>query len=172
MASIPVQTSDVVNAILGVDDDSSIARLRNQKPDLVRELQDYYLSLFEPTAASAQALPVVDRALVAIRVASHKGSTAVSDWYRRLALGAGATAAQLDLAADMSRPVEDATKLGAVLRHADLLTTRPDDAQKSDLQALKDTGFTPAGIVSLSQTIAFVSYQLRFVAGLRAFGDR
>jgi uncharacterized protein YciW len=60
--------------------------------------------------------------------------------------------------------------LGAAIRHADLLTTRPSAAQPSDLQALRDAGYSPAGIVSLSQTIAFVSYQLRFIAGLRAFG--
>lgn len=172
MASTPVQTSDVVNAILGIDDDSPIAELRNRKPDLVRELQDYYLSLFEPTADSAQALPVAGRALVAIRVASHTGSTAVSEWYTRLALDAGATQAQVAQASETNRPVEDSTNLGAALRHADLLTTRPADAQKSDLQVLKDAGFTPAGIVSLSQAIAFVSYQLRLIAGLRAFGGQ
>lgn len=172
MASTPVQTSDVVNAILGIDDDSPIAQLRHQKPDLVRELQDYYLSLFAPTATSVEALPVVDRALVAIRVASHTGSTAVAEWYRRLADDAGATPTQIGLTNDTSKPVAEETKLGAALRHADLLSTRPADAQKSDLEALKDAGFTPAGIVSLSQTIAFVSYQLRLIAGLRAFGGQ
>jgi uncharacterized protein YciW len=60
--------------------------------------------------------------------------------------------------------------LGAAIRHADLLTTQPSAAQSADLQALKDAGYSPAGIVSLSQTIAFVNYQLRFIAGLRALG--
>ena len=59
----------------------------------------------------------------------------------------------------------------AAVRHADLLTKRPADAQASDLQALKDAGFTPAGILSLSQVIAFTNYQLRLIAGLRAFGE-
>ena len=64
---------------------------------------------------------------------------------------------------------EDAA-LGAAIKHADLLTTQPAAARKSDLEALKAAGYTPAGIVSLSQTIAFVSYQLRLIAGLRALG--
>ncbi len=62
MSVTSVHTTDVVNSILGIDDDSPIAKLRNQKPTLIAELQDYYLSLFEPTAASAKALPV-DRSL-------------------------------------------------------------------------------------------------------------
>ncbi len=167
-----IRTTDVVNAILGIDDDSSIAKLRNQKPDLALQAQDYYLSLFEPTASSAEALPVVDRALVAVRVASHTGSSAVVDWYTQLATDAGASQEALELARATGEPVDTATSLGAALRHADLLTTRPSAARKDDLQALKDAGFTPAGIVSLSQTIAFVSYQLRLVAGLRAFGGQ
>ncbi len=172
MTAINVQTTDVVNAILGIDEESPIARLRNQKPDLVRELQDYYLSIFEPTAQSAEALPVVDRLLVAVRVASHTGSVAVVDWYGRLASDAGASQDAQSLARNAGVPVSDESPLGAALRHADLLTTRPADARKDDLQALKDAGFTPAGIISLSQTIAFVSYQLRLIAGLRALGGR
>ncbi len=39
------------------------------------------------------------------------------------------------------------------------------------MQLLKEAGFSPAGILSLSQTIAFVNYQLRLIAGLRAFGE-
>ncbi len=172
MTATYVQTSDVVNAILGIDEDSPIAQIRNQKPDLVREVQDYYLSLFEPEATSAEAFPILDRYLVAARVATHTGSTAVADWYTRLAVDAGASQDALGQAANIAEPVTGDTTLGVALRHADLLTTRPADARNSDLQALKEAGFSPAGIVSLSQTIAFVSYQLRLIAGLRAFGGQ
>lgn len=172
MTAINVQTADVVNAILGIDEQSPIAQLRNRKPNLVRELQEYYLSLFDPTASSAEAFPILDRYLVAVRVASHTGSNSVADWYARLAADGGASPDALGQAVDIAEPVIEETPLGAALRHADLLTTRPADARKSDLIALKDAGFSPAGIVSLSQTIAFVAYQLRLVAGLRAFGSR
>jgi uncharacterized protein YciW len=93
-------------------------------------------------------------------------------WYAALAEAAGAPATSISQAKAIHHPVEDATSTGAALRHADLLTTRPSAARKSDLDALKAAGFTPAGIVSLSQTIAFVAYQLRLVAGLRAFGGQ
>ena len=172
MTAINIETTDVVNAILGIHDDSPIAHLRNLKPDLVHEVQEYYLSVFEPVASSAAALPVVDRYLVAVRVASHTGSAAVGEWYARLAADAGASPDTVGQARDVGERAFGTTPLGAALRHADLVTARPADARKEDLQALKDSGYSPAAIVSLSQTIAFVSYQLRLIAGLRAFGGQ
>ena len=163
-------SADVLNAILGIHDESPIAKMRQQKPSLVTELQDYYLALFEPTASSAEALPLTDRYLVAVRVASHTRSEAVATWYRDLAREAGVDESELDRVADTSNAIDDANATGAALRHADLLTLRPAGATPADLQALKDAGLTPAGIVSLSQVIAFVSYQLRLAAGLRALG--
>ncbi len=163
-------TTDVVYRILGVNDQGPIAELRNQKPEQIEELQAYYLALFEPEEASAQAFPLVDRYLIAVRVASHTNSVAVANWYADLAGKAGVEEAVIARARNVNESWDDNTPLGAAVHHADLLTTHPSAAQKTDLQALKDAGYTPAGIVSLSQTIAFVSYQLRLIAGLRAFG--
>jgi len=167
-----VGTTDVLNSILGVDEDSPIVQLRNQKPALVAELQDYYLSLFDPVESSAQALPVADRFVVAVRVASHTGSQSVADWYANLAEQGGVEAETVSKARDVSTPWAEQTQLGAAIRHADLLTLRPAAATRDDLEALKAAGYSPAGIVSLSQVIAFVSYQLRLAAGLRALGGQ
>ena len=57
------------------------------------------------------------------------------------------------------------------MRHADLLTAVPASSGPRNLLTLETAGLTPAGIVSLSQTIAFVAYQLRLVAGLRGLGE-
>ena len=170
MSVTNIGTTDVVNAILGIDDASTLAQLRNQKPELVTELQAYYDSLFEPEQGSAEALPVQSRALVAVRVASHTGSRAVADWYAQVARDNGAADEAISSARDISAPWPESDALAAAIRHTDLLTTQPAAATRSDLEALKAAGYTPAGIVSLSQTIAFVSYQLRLIAGLRALG--
>jgi len=166
----PATTADVVYRILGVTDQGPIAELRNQKPEQIEELQAYYLAIFDPEEASAPAFPLADRYLVAVRVASHTHSIAVANWYADLAAEAGIANKGIARARNVNEVWDDSTPLGAAIRHADLLTTRPSAAQPADLQALKKAGYTPAGIVSLSQTIAFVSYQLRFIAGLRAFG--
>jgi CMD domain protein len=170
MSTSTATVPDVLNAILGVNDDDPIVAIRNQKPALVTELQDYYLALFEPTADSAAALPIPTRLLVAVRVASHTGSEAVASWYRAVGREAGVPDAEFDRVADVYAPADGNNAVSAAIRHTDLLTLRPADATPADLQALKDAGYAPAGIVSLSQTIAFVSYQLRLAAALRALG--
>lgn len=162
--------TDALSAILGIDGGSTIARLRQQKPNQIDELQAYYEAIFQPDAASVAALPLARRAAVAARVASHTGSRVVADWYAAIARREGVDAATLDRVRDATTPWTDDSPLGAAIRHADLLTTHPVDAQQSDLRALELAGYSPAAIVSLSQVIAFVSYQLRLVALLRALG--
>jgi CMD domain protein len=61
-------------------------------------------------------------------------------------------------------------KLSAALEHAHLLVFRPRDAAPPDLQALLDAGWSSTGIVILSQLVAFLSFQVRSVVGLRALG--
>ena len=171
MSSSAVATADVIDQIIGGDPSGRIAALRAQKPELADELQAYYRSIFAPADRSAAEFPLIDRALVAIRVAAHTGSTAVVDWYARLAEENGADPALIARAKDVDSPWDDDTTLGAAIGRADLVTLRPADTQAADIQLLKDAGLNPAGILSLSQTIAFVNYQLRLIAGLRAFGD-
>jgi uncharacterized protein YciW len=170
MSSTTVLTRDAIDTILGNAAGGPVAALRGRNPRFVEELQTYHDALFEPDAESAAAFPLADRLLVAVRVASHTRSEAVADWYARLAEQAGVSERQLARARDVSTPWEELTARGAAIRHADLLTTRPATARQEHLLLLKEAGLSPAGILSLSQTVAFVSYQLRLIAGLRAFG--
>ena len=57
-------------------------------------------------------------------------------------------------------------KLAAALEHAHLLVFRLRDASPRALQALIDAGWTTNGIVTLSQLVAFVAFQIRVIAGL------
>jgi CMD domain protein len=59
-------------------------------------------------------------------------------------------------------------KLSSALEHAHLLALHPRDASPSDLQRLLDAGWSTAGIVTLSQLVAFLAFQTRVVAGLNA----
>jgi CMD domain protein len=62
------------------------------------------------------------------------------------------------------------TRLAAGLEHAHLLVFRPRDAAPSAMQALLDAGWPTTSIVTLSQLVAFLSFQVRSVAGLRTLG--
>ena len=58
--------------------------------------------------------------------------------------------------------------LAAALEHAHLVVFRPRDASPAALKALLDAGWSTNDIVTLSQLVAFLSFQIRAVAGLRA----
>jgi CMD domain protein len=58
------------------------------------------------------------------------------------------------------------SRLTAALAHTHLLVYRPRDASAGALQKLLDAGWSTTGIVTLSQLVAFLSFQLRVVAGL------
>jgi CMD domain protein len=58
-------------------------------------------------------------------------------------------------------------RLSAALEHAHLLVFHPRDASPAALQSLLDAGWSTTDIVTLSQLVAFLSFQIRVVAGLR-----
>jgi uncharacterized protein YciW len=65
----------------------------------------------------------------------------------------------------------DDARLKAIIRHTDLITTNPKEATAEDIAALRAAGLDDADIVRLSELIAFVSYQVRVVAGLRLMAE-
>jgi CMD domain protein len=61
-------------------------------------------------------------------------------------------------------------RLAAALEHAHLLVFRPRDSAPDAMQALLDADWSTTAIVTLSQLVAFLSFQVRSVAGLRTLG--
>ncbi|MGC0249137.1 alkylhydroperoxidase domain protein [Pseudactinotalea sp. Z1748] len=76
---------------------------------------------------------------------------------------------ETDAAPDTSARATSA-RVRAGLEHAHLLTFRPREAGPEDLQRLLDAGWSTDGIVTLSQLIAFLAYQVRLVHGLSYLG--
>lgn len=58
-------------------------------------------------------------------------------------------------------------RLVAAFEHAHLLVFRPRDAASTDMKALLAAGWSNSGIVTFSQLVAFLSFQVRVVSGLR-----
>ncbi len=58
-------------------------------------------------------------------------------------------------------------RLVAAFEHTHMLVFHPRDAAAPSLQALLDAGWTTTDVVTLSQLVAFLSFQIRVVAGLR-----
>jgi CMD domain protein len=61
-------------------------------------------------------------------------------------------------------------RLAAAVEHAHLLVFRPRDASSAAMRALLEAGWSTTAIVTLSQLVAFLSFQVRVAAGLRTLG--
>jgi CMD domain protein len=63
-------------------------------------------------------------------------------------------------------------RLAAAFEHVHMLVFHPRDAARAALQALLDAGWSTTDIVTLSQIVAFLSFQIRVVIGLRTLAGR
>ena len=63
-------------------------------------------------------------------------------------------------------------RLAAALEHVHMLVFHPRDADARSLQSLLDAGWTTTGVVTLSQLVAFLSFQIRVVAGLKVLAAK
>lgn len=161
---------DVIDAILGEERTEHVRELREVKPELARQMQDYYDALFRPSSDSDAAFPLPARFLVAIRTSSHTDSSRVTSWYASQATEVGVSSAEVQLAMNAGSAWPEDHPLGPAMRHVDLIVDRPLESSRGDIDALLEFGLSPQGIVVLSQVVAYVSCQVRLIAALRALG--
>ena len=188
---------DVVSILSGAGDD--IAGLRDHRRVAVEQTQLAYDLLLE--SGDGSSMSRLERWTVAAFVALLHGDARAADHYLggvrevsadvalvvvRLA-GEGAAAgpygsypagplsvedvAGPDLAIDSDAAAALGDRLSAALRHAHRLVLHPRDAAPAWLEDLAIAGWDRPGIVTLSQLVSFLAYQLRLVAGLRALQE-
>ena len=63
-------------------------------------------------------------------------------------------------------------RLAAAFEHTHMLVFHPRDAAAPSLQSLLDAGWTTTEVVTLSQLVAFLSFQIRVVAGLKVLAAK
>ena len=104
-----------------------------------------------------------ERAALACRMARLNDVERLAGHYEAMIPGSDETRQMSDPAFDGG----DDQRTRAILRHTDLVTVNPKQASQGDIAALKSAGMVEPDIVRLSELIAFVSYQVRVVQGLR-----
>lgn len=144
-------------AVAGVDPAGPAGpavNLRRRVLEMTQEAED---AVLRPRAPGSW--PHALRAALAARIAALNGDGALA---RHYAAGAEHFAAVAD-------PDEDgaARGLGPVLAFVDKVASRTRDVGAEDIAALQASGVSDADIVRLSELDAFVSYQVRLIAGLR-----
>ncbi len=183
--------TDIIDLLAGIAPGDALSAVRDQRAQARENAQLSFEALLEP--ADAGTFPLSERYAVAAFVAQVHGFDAASAFYGDLLgdeaadliapIAAAATSAaatgpygayrESALQSESTggpRWSADAAlgeRLAAALTHAHLLVFRPREARPEALDALVDAGWSADDIVSLSQLVAFLSFQLRAAWGLR-----
>ncbi|GAA2206726.1 CMD domain protein [Nonomuraea monospora] len=184
--------TDVIDHLAGITPGSSLDRLRDRRPDAREHAQRSYDALFSPDDEGEVTL--VERDAVAAFVTGlHRDGPVARFYADRLAelapglvkaveteIEAGATTGPYGVYEGVLAPESDeglryrvsdpdalGERLTAAFEHAHLLVFRPREADRSALDALARAGWSATGVVTLSQLVAFLSFQVRVISGLR-----
>jgi CMD domain protein len=189
---------DVIDLLVGAEKGSRLDAIRAQRPQARENAQKSYLALFAPESPGdmsgeeryALAVFVAGLHRDAATLAFYRAGLVKQNGRRGLAEAVDAEIARgaaegpfghypagplsaEDRAGPVLRVAEAERKvfgarLAAALEHAHLLVFRPRDASPAALQGLLNAGWSTTGIVTLSQLVAFLSFQIRVIVGLRA----
>ena len=144
---------DVIDQAVGLQPDDRLYQSRRFRSTAIEHTQASHDALLFD---AVEGLSVADRLRVAVAVCEAGQATALAQHYQTL-LNDPARAA-------------DSTSLATAAMHqwALTLTLEPRRGDQAALMALKAAGLSDAAVVALAQLVAFLSYQTRVVAGLRA----
>lgn len=190
--------ADIINMLAGLAPDSRLALIRDRKPVTRDNAQASFRALFEPAEPGTFTLQerFAIASFVAGLHAQDDVTAFYTAGLLRTVLAEEFVAA-LSAEADRGRTVgpygaypsgpltvEDVpgliyqvsetnrsvlgARLSAALAHVHMLVFHPRDASPAWLQTLCDAGWSKTDIVTLSQLVAFLAFQIRAIAGLRA----
>ncbi|MFM0370384.1 CMD domain protein [Paraburkholderia aspalathi] len=157
--------ADTIDTLAGLQAGSPLAAIRHARDKVALHTQRSEDALFDPALPD---LSLQERLFAAWYAARLSLASDLADAYaaKLIPLGAQPTAFDAIEAGTLDSATD--ARLIAILSHVKLLTIKPVEARPEHLQTLQQAGITTRGIVALSQLIAFVTYQLRVVAGLKA----
>ncbi|MCM2502568.1 hypothetical protein NDN16_02640 [Aureimonas altamirensis] len=154
---------DAIDRIASIAEGSDLFDLRGERETILRLSQTSFVASLTPEDEGD--LPKAVRAALAARMARMLRDDAAAALYDAMI---GDADAEIRALADPAHRPQDA-RFAVMAARTDTLTLKPETATRSDVTALEDAGLSTRTIVSLTGLIAFVNYQLRVAAGLRAF---
>jgi CMD domain protein len=194
--------TDIIDALVGITPGSSLDAIRARRPEARAQAQATYRALFAPDApdnvtaqerfavggfvaglhgATAIALRYAERlagsgASAALKEAVDAAiaEATTSGPYGRYPAGPLSREDTVGLSYRVGVATRQALgpRLAAAFEHVHMLVFHPRDAAPAALQALLDAGWSTTDIVTLSQIVAFLSFQIRVVIGLRTLVGR
>ena len=128
-------------------------------------IRDFYAAKLRSSAATDATRAAIDAEVAAARTKGPYGA------YPKGPLSTEDTPGPVHRVADQHREALG-PRLAAAFEHVHMLVCDPRDADARSLQSLIDAGWTTTEIVTLSQLVAFLSFQIRVVAGLRLIAGK
>ena len=199
---MPGTDADVINALVGIAPGSPLDAIRARRSEARTHAQATYLALFAPDVpgnvtaperfavggfvaglhddaeiatfytkglgggGASTALPeAVDAAIAEARARGPYGHYPAGPLSRE-----NVTGPTYRVSANTRNAL--GPRLAAAFEHVHMLVFHPRDATPVALKALLDAGWSTTDIVTLSQIVAFLSFQIRVVAGLRVLAGR
>jgi CMD domain protein len=193
-------TTDVIDRLANIAPGSALDEVRRARPEARRHAQASYDALFTPVDDAAMGVreraavalfiaalhaDAPSQALYA-ELLHRSGGAALAgpilaEASRAMARGpygsypAGPLTAEdtagPDYRVDTAAQAVLGLRLSAALAHVHMLVFHPRDAAPWRLEALVQAHWSTPGIVTLSQLTAFLSFQIRVAAGLRAMAE-
>ena len=161
-------TDDLVDRLIGLAPGAKTYEVRHFREKVAAATQGSYDALFDPQLPG---LSPAERLLVALYATRITPSPLLAAHYRARLTDAGATPADIAVA-ESGKPSDAATpRLAAILEFTRKLIEKPVEGDEAALKTLPAAGVSTPAVVTLSQLIAFLSYQVRLVAGLQAMKD-
>ncbi|MFM0739647.1 CMD domain protein [Paraburkholderia xenovorans] len=177
-AGVAGTANDLVAQLAGLAPDSPVAALREFRGDTTRYTQGSHDALFSDDVVD---LTLRERLYAAWYAALLSNADQAAQAYRERLLALptdnrDATSSLLDAITEQrALPTESfaaldnrVKRLAAILIHTEAVVQHPSTVGKPALESLQAAGLTTRAIVALSQLIAFVTFQVRIVAALRA----
>lgn len=188
---------DIIDHLAGIVPGSNGERLRARRPVTKEGAQASYRALFEPTDVSQVSLaerfavaafvarlhaqPDIAAFYAGKLVDAENGAALLAATEAAVAIGAGKGPYGRYPAGPLAAEDEDGpgftvaeaerrvlgARLSAAFEHAHLLVFHLRDAKPQALGRLIEAGWSTTGIVTLSQLIAFLAFQIRVIAGLK-----
>ncbi len=153
----------VVPRASGITAEHSLASVLLGRENIMELTQKSHDAVLTPRANGGLSHAV--RAALACRIAIHNDEAILADHFRSMIDSDDSESGSR--IADVAFDGDDDSRLKAIIGYTDLVAVNPKAASAQDIDALQASGVPDDDIVRLSELIAFVSYQIRLVAGLR-----
>lgn len=156
---------DLVDRLAGLSPESKTYQTRHERAKVAAATQGSYNTLFSPELPG---LTLDERLLVALYASRLTPSDSLAAHYRERLVESGTEAEWIRVAESGEPDQSPTTRLAAMLEFTRKLIRNPVEGAREALHSLTQAGLSTPEVVTLSQLIAFLSYQVRLVAGLQA----